>query len=84
MARAEETAEKGAPRACTLGLEGIAGVAPGARELTRFTGQDPAAWCAVIEAFAYEPPEGGPDGYRQAYARLRRAEAMLAVWAGAR
>jgi DNA-binding NarL/FixJ family response regulator len=47
-------------------------------ELTRFTGQDPAAWCAVIEAFAYESPDGEPGGYRQAYARLRRAEAMLA------
>jgi DNA-binding NarL/FixJ family response regulator len=31
----------------------------------------------VIEAFAYES-EGEPGGYRQAYARLRRAEAMLA------
>ena len=32
----------------------------------------------VIEAFAYEAPKGDPGGYRQAYARLRRAEATLA------
>ena len=78
MARAEETAEKGAPRACTLGPEGVAWLHRARAELTRFTGQDPAAWCTVIEAFGYEAPEGGPGGYRQAYARLRRAEAVLA------
>jgi DNA-binding CsgD family transcriptional regulator len=78
VARAEETAEKGAPRACTLGPEGVAWLHRARAELTRFTGQDPAAWCTVIEAFAYEAPQGGPGGYRQAYARLRRAEAVLA------
>jgi DNA-binding CsgD family transcriptional regulator len=78
MARAEETAEKGAPRACTLGPEGVAWLHRARAELTRFTGQDPAAWCTVIEAFGYEAREGGPGGYRQAYARLRRAEAVLA------
>ena len=78
VARAEETAEKGAPRACTLGPEGVAWLHRARAELTRFTGQDPAAWCTVIEAFGYEAREGDPGGYRQAYARLRRAEAVLA------
>ena len=58
VARAEETAEKGAPRACTLGPEGVAWLHRARAELTRFTGQDPAAWSTVIEAFAYESPEG--------------------------
>jgi DNA-binding CsgD family transcriptional regulator/tetratricopeptide (TPR) repeat protein len=78
VARAEETAVKGAPRACTLGPEGVAWLHRARAELTRFTGQDPAAWCRVIEAFGYESREGEPGGYRQAYARLRRAEAVLA------
>jgi DNA-binding CsgD family transcriptional regulator/tetratricopeptide (TPR) repeat protein len=78
VARAEETAEKGAPRACRLGPEGIAWLHRARAELTRFTGQDPAAWTTVIEAFAYESPESEAGGYRQAYARLRRAEALLA------
>ncbi len=78
VARAEETAEKGAPRACTLGPEGVAWLQRARAELTRFTGQDPEAWRAVIEAFAYEAPKGDPGGYRQAYGRLRRAEATLA------
>ena len=78
VARAEETAENGAPRACTLGPEGLAWLHRARAELTRFTGPDPAAWCAVIEAFGYELPEDGPGGYRQAYARLRRAEATAA------
>ena len=81
VARAEETAEKGAPRASTLGPEGIAWLQRARAELTRFTGQDPAAWRTVFEAFGFEAPEGEPGGYRQAYARLRRAEAMLAAGA---
>jgi len=82
VARAEETAEKGAPRAGALGPEGVAWLHRARAELTRFTGQDPAAWCTVIEAFAYEAPERATGGYRQAYARLRRAEALLAAGAG--
>ena len=58
VARAEETAEKGAPRACTLGPEGVAWLHRARAELTRFTGQDPAAWCTVIEAFALRVARG--------------------------
>jgi DNA-binding NarL/FixJ family response regulator len=46
-------------------------------ELTRLTGPDPAAWNAVITAFTFETGGQGV-GYRQAYAHLRRAEALLA------
>ena len=75
--RGEETAVNGAPRACTLGPEGQAWLLQVRAELTRFTGPDPSAWSAVIAAFGYEAPEG-QVGYRQACARLRRAEATLA------
>jgi DNA-binding NarL/FixJ family response regulator len=52
-------------------------------ELTRLTGPpDPAVWGAVVTAFGYETGdlrgEAPPTGYRQAYALLRRAEALLA------
>jgi DNA-binding CsgD family transcriptional regulator/tetratricopeptide (TPR) repeat protein len=76
-ARAEETAEQGAPRAGTLGPEGRAWLLMARAELTRLTGPDPAAWSAVITAFDYETGGNGV-GYRQAYAHLRRAEALLA------
>ncbi|HEY0813811.1 MAG TPA: AAA family ATPase [Pseudonocardia sp.] len=76
-ARAEETAEQGAPRAGTLGPEGRAWLLMARAELTRFTGPDPAAWSAVITAFDFETGGRGV-GYRQAYAHLRRAEALLA------
>ncbi|WP_214406256.1 helix-turn-helix transcriptional regulator, partial [Pseudonocardia lacus] len=46
---------------------------------------DPLAWGEVVAAFGYEtgaPAEaGGPCGYRQAEARLRRAEALLGAGA---
>jgi DNA-binding CsgD family transcriptional regulator len=76
LRRAEETAVRGMPRGAHLGAEGRAWLARARAELTRLTGPDPAAWDAVVDAFAYEP--GGP-GYRGAYARLRRAEALLAL-----
>ncbi len=76
-ARAEETAEKGAPRAGVLGPEGRAWLLMARAELTRLTGPDPEAWSAVITAFGFETGGTGV-GYRQAYAHLRRAEALLA------
>jgi DNA-binding CsgD family transcriptional regulator/tetratricopeptide (TPR) repeat protein len=86
---AEETAGKGLPRAGTLGPEGRAWLCRARAELTRLAGPDPAAWSAVVEAFSYEvsPPGGARagdagealPGYRQAYALLRRAEALLAA-----
>jgi DNA-binding CsgD family transcriptional regulator/tetratricopeptide (TPR) repeat protein len=77
---AEETAVKGLPRASALGPEGRAWLLRARAELTRLNGPDPDAWTAVVEAFGYETG-GNPlaTGYRQAYARLRRAEARLAV-----
>ena len=70
----------GRPRAGTLGPEGRAWLARAASRA------DPAArasrsggLAAVIEAFGYEAPRlTSWRGYRQAYARLRRAEALLA------
>ena len=53
-ARAEETAEKGAPRAGVLGPEGRAWLLMARAELTRLTGPDPEAWSAVIIAFGFE------------------------------
>ena len=82
---AEQAAERGLPRAGTLGPEGLAWLRRARAELTRLTGPpDPAAWRAVAEAFGYETGGTGPCsgpapvGYRQAYALLRRAEAVLA------
>ncbi len=86
---AERTARDGMPRAGTLGPEGRAWLCRARAELTRVAGPpDPAAWTAVVDAFAFEvgdppgPPGGDPEsvpaGYRQAHARLRRAEALLA------
>jgi DNA-binding CsgD family transcriptional regulator len=85
MARvAEETAEHGLPRAGRLGPEGRAWLQRARAELTRLVGPpDPAAWQQVAAAFAYETVDGpgtgsAPVGYRQAYALLRHAEAVLA------
>ncbi|MEJ3653857.1 AAA family ATPase [Actinomycetes bacterium KLBMP 9759] len=73
---AEATARHGAPRTGELGPEGRAWLLRARAELTRLgPGADPASWAAVIEAFGYE----GRRSYRQAYGRLRRAEALLAV-----
>lgn len=80
LAVAEETAVKGMPRAGTLGPEGQSWLVRARAELTRLTGPDPEAWSEVVAAFAYETDDGGcPSGYRQAYGRLRRAEARLAT-----
>jgi DNA-binding CsgD family transcriptional regulator len=79
LARAEETAAKGMPRAGTLGPEGRSWLVRARAELTRLTGGDPAAWDEVVDAFGYESDGACPTRYRQAYARLRRAEARLAT-----
>jgi DNA-binding CsgD family transcriptional regulator/tetratricopeptide (TPR) repeat protein len=75
---AEQAAERGLPRAGTLGPEGTAWLRRARAELTRITGPpDPTAWREVADAFGYETGGTGP-GYRQAYALLRHAEAVLA------
>ncbi|MFC4942664.1 helix-turn-helix transcriptional regulator [Pseudonocardia sp. GCM10023141] len=83
---AEETAERGVPRAGRIGPEGRAWLCRARAELTRITGPKPEMWGEVCAAFGYEigllstgAPEQAPEvvGYRQAYARLRRAEALL-------
>ncbi len=77
---AEQTAEKGLPRASTLGPEGHAWLLRARAELTRITRPNPDAWTAVVAAFGYECEDDAcTTGYRQAYALLRRAEARLAV-----
>jgi DNA-binding CsgD family transcriptional regulator/tetratricopeptide (TPR) repeat protein len=94
LADAERTARDGMPRAGTLGPEGLAWLSRARAELTRAEGRpDPDAWTAVIDAFGYEtgavpgsPGAGGNGtgpacGYRQAQARLRRAEARLVAGA---
>jgi DNA-binding CsgD family transcriptional regulator/tetratricopeptide (TPR) repeat protein len=85
---AEEAAERGLPRAGTLGPEGRAWLCRARAELTRAAGApDPAVWSDVVSAYAYETEQpaasGGTavPGYRQAYAMLRRAEALLATGA---
>ena len=71
---AAETMETGRPRAAEVGPEGLAWLRRTEAEATRLRGKsDPAAWRAVIGAFGYG------DIYRQAYARWRLAEAMLAA-----
>jgi DNA-binding CsgD family transcriptional regulator/tetratricopeptide (TPR) repeat protein len=85
MARiAEEAAERGLPRAGKLGPEGCAWLRRARAELARLgSPPDPAAWQEVADAFGYETdcvgPRSGaaPVGYRQAYAVLRHAEAVL-------
>jgi DNA-binding CsgD family transcriptional regulator len=82
---AEEAAERGLPRAGKLGPEGAAWLKRARAELTRLTGPDPDAWQEVVDAFGYETGGSGPCsgpapvGYRQAYALLRHAEAVLAL-----
>ncbi|MDT7705538.1 MAG: hypothetical protein QOG20_1145 [Pseudonocardiales bacterium] len=53
LAVAEETAEKGLPRAGVLGPEGHAWLLRARAELTRLTGPAPDAWTAVVAAFSY-------------------------------
>jgi DNA-binding CsgD family transcriptional regulator/tetratricopeptide (TPR) repeat protein len=85
VATAEHTEAHGLPRAGTLGPEGRAWLCRARAELTRIVGPpDPSAWDSLVTAFGYEtgahpgePPAAGSYGYRQAYALLRRAEALL-------
>jgi DNA-binding CsgD family transcriptional regulator/tetratricopeptide (TPR) repeat protein len=81
----EEAAERGLPRAGRLGPEGSAWLKRARAELTRLVGPpDPAPWREVADAFGYETGGTGPCsgpapvGYRQAYALMRQAEAVLA------
>ncbi|OLT11493.1 hypothetical protein BJF78_04875 [Pseudonocardia sp. CNS-139] len=93
---AEEAAEHGLPRAGVLGPEGRAWLAQARAERARAAGEpDPDAWREVAAAFAYEVAVrvrggrlrrrfragAGAPGYRQSYALLRRAEALLAAGA---
>jgi DNA-binding CsgD family transcriptional regulator/tetratricopeptide (TPR) repeat protein len=82
---AEEAAERGLPRSGRLGPEGRAWLQRARAELTRLADPpDPGAWRKVAAAFGYETGGVGagtgpaPVGYRQAYALLRHAEAVLA------
>ncbi|ODU00497.1 MAG: hypothetical protein ABS81_23450 [Pseudonocardia sp. SCN 72-86] len=74
-AAGREAAEKGTPRGAHLGVEGLAWLARIAAELARARGDAdaPDLWAEVVVAFGYG------DGYRQALARRRRAEALLAA-----
>jgi DNA-binding CsgD family transcriptional regulator len=86
LADAERTCRDGLPRAGKLGPEGQAWLCRARAELTWAVGRsDPEAWSVVVVAFGYEtgsPADvDGPCGYRQAEARLRRAEALLAAGA---
>jgi len=75
---AEQAAERGLPRAGALGPEGVAWLRRARAELTRLTGADPAAWREVVDAFGYETGDRADGvGYRQAYALVRHAEAVL-------
>jgi DNA-binding CsgD family transcriptional regulator len=68
----EQTAEKGLPRAGTLGPEGRAWLARERAERSRLLGEhDPELWREVIDAFGYGEP------YPQALARWRLAEALI-------
>jgi DNA-binding CsgD family transcriptional regulator len=86
---AERAAERGLPRAGSLGPEGAAWLRRARAELSRLTDPpDPAVWREVADAFGYETGGTGPCtgaapvGYRQAYALLRHAEAVLANGGG--
>lgn len=74
LARVEWVADSGTGRTGEPGPEALAWLAMARAEHGRVLGTpDPAAWCAAIEAFGYG------DVYRQAVARLRHAEALLAT-----
>ncbi|MFC5992640.1 AAA family ATPase [Pseudonocardia hispaniensis] len=67
-----DIAAKGRPRGAALGVEGRAWLHRIDAELSRARGHsDPRAWGRVVEGYGYG------DGYRQALARWRRAEALL-------
>ncbi|WP_460498890.1 helix-turn-helix transcriptional regulator [Glycomyces tarimensis] len=78
LARLHYFLERGRPLSGTLGPEGRAWVAMGEAEASRLDGDgDADLWREVIDAFAYaETGHGEP--FRQAYARWRLAEALLA------
>ena len=71
---AETVGERGLPRGTAIGPEGRAWLLQARAEHTRaHDAPSPEAWTAVIDAFGYG------DRYRQACARYRRAEALLAL-----
>lgn len=71
---AETVAERGLPRGTTIGPEGRAWLLQARAERTRAHDEpSPDAWTAVVDGFGYG------DRYRAAYARYRRAEALLAL-----
>ena len=71
---AETVAERGLPRGTTIGPEGMAWLRQARAEHTRaHDAPSPEAWAAVVDGFGYG------DRYRQAHARYRRAEALLAL-----
>ncbi|MET0190345.1 MAG: AAA family ATPase [Pseudonocardia sediminis] len=75
---ARDVARLGLTRGTEVGPEGRAWLRRAEAELTRVRRTpDPDAWTAVVEAFGYG------DGYRQAHARFRRAEAALLLAATA-
>lgn len=70
---AEAVAEHGLPRGTTIGPEGRAWLLQVRAEHTRVSGAPaPDAWTDVVDAFS-----SYGDRYRAAYARYRRAEALL-------
>src|SRR5438105_3989326 len=72
-ARAADTMANGRPQSAEVGPEGRAWMRRVEAEAGRLRGDDrPAAWRAVVEAFGYG------ETYRQAQARWRCAEALLA------
>lgn len=74
LGAAESAAEKGIPRSGSLGVEGRAWLTRARAERDRVRGEaDAATWTGVLEAFGYGEP------YREAEARVRRAEAQLAA-----
>ncbi|MBZ2198133.1 AAA family ATPase [Ruania sp. N2-46] len=74
LAVAEDAAERGRPRAATIGPEGLAWLARCRAEASRMRGEtDPAPWRALVDAFGYG------DTYQQAIARWRLAEVLLAL-----
>jgi DNA-binding CsgD family transcriptional regulator len=73
LARAAETMANARPSSGAIGPEGRAWLRRAEAEATRLHGPgDPAVWRAVVDAFGYG------ETYREAHARWRVAEALLA------